>query len=113
MICKLAYSIFAIAMAIGYAALADEQEKHISGKDERTGSSLSAQEADDFVKFHNQVRAEVGSPAVKWSPTLARYAQAWANHIAETGEIGHRPNTGEWAQKYGENWAIGVGSFDA
>ena len=114
MICKLACSIFAIAIAVGYAAWAEEQQNE-TGKDNPTSSAVSVREADDFVKFHNRVRADVGSPAVKWSPKLARFAQQWANHIAETGEVGHRPNTGEWAQKYGENWAIGIGmgNFDA
>ena len=95
----------------------DEQETEKTGNGTRpvalaarsgTGSALSVKEAEDFVKYHNRVRAEVGSPTVTWSSTLARYAQEWANHIAETGEIVHRPQEGEWVQKYGENWAIGT-----
>ena len=121
MIRKLACAMFVMTIAIGYA-LGDEQENEKSGNGTRpvtlaassgTGSALSAKEADDFVKYHNRVRVVGGSPAVTWSSTLARYAQEWANHIAETGEIAHRPYDGEWAQKYGENWAIGTGDFDA
>jgi pathogenesis-related protein 1 len=119
MIRKLACAMFVTTIAIGYG-LADEQEKGKSRTGDAstlassgTGSTLTTKEADDFIKYHNRVRAEVGSPAVTWSPTLARFAQEWANHIAETGEITHRPHEGEWAQKYGENWAIGTGDFDA
>jgi hypothetical protein len=121
MIRNFACAMFVITIAIGYA-LADEHEEEKSNHGTRpfhfaassgTGSALSGREADDFVKYHNRVRAEVGSPPVTWSSTLARYAQDWANHIAETGEIAHRPQDGEWAQKYGENWASGTGDFDA
>ncbi len=115
---KFACAMFVMTISIGYV-LAEEQETEKSEKgthpvtNSGTGSALSVKEADDFVKYHNRVRTEVGSPPVKWSSTLARFAQQWANHIAETGEITHRPSDGEWAQKYGENWAIGTGDFDA
>ena len=112
--------VLLIVAASATYTLADEHEQEKSRNGDAstsassgTGSVLSAKEADDFVKYHNRVRAAVGSPAVTWSPTLAHYAQEWANHIAETGEIAHRPLDGEWAQKYGENWAIGTGDFDA
>jgi pathogenesis-related protein 1 len=48
---------------------------------------------------HNQIRDGVGVPALAWSPTLARYAQDWAKHLAENGcQLAHRPNL-----PYGEN----------
>jgi pathogenesis-related protein 1 len=71
-----------------------------------TGSAMSDADAKAFVEYHNKVRKEVGSGPVTWSKDLAAFAQKWADHLAETGELEHRPRTGEWAQKFGENLAI-------
>jgi pathogenesis-related protein 1 len=49
-----------------------------------TGSAVTAQEAEDMVKLHNKARAEVGVAALKWSPTLAKYAQEWADELARS-----------------------------
>jgi uncharacterized protein YkwD len=74
-----------------------------------TGSALTAKEADDLVQLHNKARREVSVKAVAWSPKLARFAQAWADEVARTGKLDHRPRQGEWKQKYGENMAWGYG----
>ncbi len=62
---------------------------------------LSAQKdtipVSQIVSVHNYYRRIVGSPDISWSDTLARYAQDWANKIAETGQIHHSET------KYGEN----------
>lgn len=73
-------------------------------------SKLSAADIDAFVAFHNQARAEVASPSVRWSPKLASYAQAWADHLAATGKLEHRPLEGERALPYGECFAAGSSS---
>ena len=92
---------FAIAVAFGLLpAIA------MSQKTDGTGSSLTAKEADEIVAYHNKARKDVGVDPVKWSSEIAKYAQAWADHLAESGEFKHRPGEGEWAQKYGENIAI-------
>ena len=65
-----------------------------------TGSAVTRAEADDYVAFHNKARKEVGVGPVKWSPVLAKYAQAWADKLAESGDFKH--SRGE----YGENIAI-------
>lgn len=70
-----------------------------------TGSTLKQKEADELVAFHNKARKEVGSPPVKWSNTIAKFAQEWADEIAKTGDVKHRPGDGVFAQKYGECWA--------
>jgi uncharacterized protein YkwD len=41
---------------------------------------------------------------VTWSKDLAKYAQEWADRVAETGKFEHRPEG-----KYGENLAAGKG----
>ena len=70
-------------------------------------------EAEELLRYHNKVRDEVGVGPVKWSPTLAKFAQEWADEVARTGRIQHRPGEGEFAQKYGENIAWGDGDgFD-
>jgi uncharacterized protein YkwD len=81
-----------------------------------TGSALTAAEAQEMVAFHNQARAEVANPngnppvlplpPLTWSNEIAAFAQAWANKLALTGQIAHRPPDGPDAQKYGENIAF-------
>ncbi len=64
-----------------------------------------------MVDRHNFWRAKVGVDPLKWSDELASYAQVWANHLAESGcDMQHRPRTGEFSQKYGENiyWCSGM-----
>lgn len=69
-----------------------------------SGSTLSDQEVQQTLDYHNRVRKEVGSPPLQWSPELATYAQAWADHLVAIGcEMQHRPFDGEWKQLYGEN----------
>lgn len=69
-----------------------------------TGSKVTQMEAQTALDFHNKVRADVGTSPLQWSAELAKYAQAWADHLAEEGcDMQHRPYDGEWAQKYGEN----------
>jgi pathogenesis-related protein 1 len=74
-----------------------------------TGSEVLQKDAQDALDFHNKVRADVKSPPLQWSEELARYAQSWADHLAADCEMEHRPNSGQWAQKYGENIFWGEG----
>lgn len=46
----------------------------------------------------NVVRSSVGEPPLVWSSRLADAAQAWADHLAETGQFAHNPD-----DPYGEN----------
>ncbi|RTZ67452.1 MAG: SCP-like extracellular [Aquificaceae bacterium] len=59
---------------------------------------------------HNSVRAQLGLVPLRWSNKLARYAQQWANHQAQTQNCAmqHRPHqAGPFQQVHGENlfWA--------
>ncbi|MBL7990862.1 MAG: hypothetical protein JNN25_05455 [Candidatus Kapabacteria bacterium] len=75
-----------------------------------SAQTVSADEAQRIVDYHNTVRKEVGAPPVEWSPELAAFAQEWANYIAANGcAMQHRPISGKWAQKYGENVFWGAG----
>ncbi|MBN2702497.1 MAG: pathogenesis-related family 1 protein [Methylohalobius sp. ZOD2] len=56
---------------------------------------------------HNSARAEVGVPPLKWSDSLAAYAQQWAEYLARGNgcKLKHRSDG-----KYGENlyWSSAV-----
>ncbi|MGQ0578400.1 MAG: CAP domain-containing protein [Betaproteobacteria bacterium] len=45
---------------------------------------MSAQDIRAVTAHHNKVRADVGVVPLQWSPALANYAQAWADHLATT-----------------------------
>jgi pathogenesis-related protein 1 len=79
-----------------------------------TGSKVSQIEAQEALDFHNKVRKDVGSAPLEWSAELAKYAQAWADHLAKDNDckMQHRPNDGKWKQIHGENiyWSGGTDS---
>lgn len=70
-------------------------------------SDLSAEQK-EVIDAHNFYRTEVKSDPIIWSDELAAFAQAWADHIAQTDcQLQHRPSDGQWRQKYGENIYMG------
>jgi hypothetical protein len=72
-----------------------------------------------FLDSHNDVRASTGPglPPMAWSPDVAAFAQEWADELKRrTGNCDvralptpHRPGSGPFAQRYGENitWNAG------
>jgi hypothetical protein len=71
-------------------------------------SAVPPDEAEAALAHHNRVRKDLGVPPLSWSDELATYAQAWADHLASEGcQFDHRPKTGTWAQRYGENLFYG------
>lgn len=84
----------AIAVAVAIASSAQAQ----------TGSKLTAKEAQAVVNIHNQVRSQAGvKTKLVWDKNIAAFAQKWADYIASRSEFKHRPRSGVWKQKYGEN----------
>lgn len=79
---------------------------------EKTGSKATREEAQQALDHHNKVRKDVGTPPLEWSAELAAYAQAWADNLANKKgcQMEHRPRSGEWTQKYGENIFWGYGA---
>jgi pathogenesis-related protein 1 len=77
-----------------------------------TGSNATPAEALAALDHHNKVRNDVGVPPLTWSPELAAFAQAWADHLAHDKgcDMQHRPRSGQWQQKYGENIFWGMGA---
>ena len=66
---------------------------------EKLRDNLDAQVA-EFLKFHNDARAEVGAPPLIWDSQLAVYAQEWADELGTSGIMKHRDQ-----DQYGENIA--------
>jgi len=80
---------------------------NIAGADGPIGSRLTAEEMGKLLTLHNKARADVGVGPLAWSKNLAVYAQSWADHLASTScRMEHRPRSGQWKQKHGENLLI-------
>jgi pathogenesis-related protein 1 len=64
-----------------------------------------------MVAAHNKVRSQHGLPPMKWSPSLAKSAATWADHLADEQncKMRHAKETGQ-----GENlfWASAVSWSD-
>lgn len=66
--------------------------------------------AKTMLEAHNKIRAEYGLAPLKWSENLATYAKQWATKLKNDGcKFKHRPRSGQYAQKYGENIAMNWG----
>jgi pathogenesis-related protein 1 len=77
-----------------------------------TGSRLTQEEARILVNLHNVARSEVGVGEIIWANELAAYAQEWIDHLARTDcQLKHRPRSGSWKQKYGENGFAGSAGY--
>lgn len=69
-----------------------------------------------FLKEHNEARKAVGLPPLEWSDELAEYSLEWLKHneaealelinAGKMPQLKHRPATGEFKQKHGENLAF-------
>lgn len=65
---------------------------------------------DDFqsrvLAAHNAVRAQVGTPPLKWNPRLADDARVWAERLARKGRLQHEEQRTE-----GENLWMGTANY--
>lgn len=64
--------------------------------------------AQEILDAHNQCRARVGVPPLKWSTQVAAYAQDWADTLSKTGKFEHRSGG---RSGFGENLAGGTGNM--
>jgi hypothetical protein len=110
------FILLVLALVLNYSvSFSQEDESRNTSTENQFSKSdssgvLSAAQIDEFLKSHNVLREEVGSPPLIWSDDLAAFAKAWGEHLAQTGcKLEHRPGSGEWAQKYGENLWMGNG----
>tara|TARA_B110000263_G_C15255009_1_gene486042 strand:- start:81 stop:623 length:543 start_codon:yes stop_codon:yes gene_type:complete len=63
--------------------------------------NLSQQDISLALEVHNNARADVGLEVLKWSNTLAKDAQVWANTLANIDKMFHSSNKSRVNQ--GEN----------
>ncbi|KAD0092168.1 hypothetical protein R6Q59_020755 [Mikania micrantha] len=61
---------------------------------------------EDYVNAHNAARKEIGLDPVTWDPTVAKFAESYANKRKADCALVHSHNP-----KYGENIAFGYGGL--
>ncbi|CAJ1936228.1 unnamed protein product [Sphenostylis stenocarpa] len=66
---------------------------------------LAQNSPEDFLKGHNEARAEVGVKPLTWNESLVAYAQKYADSKKKDCELEHSMGP------YGENLAEGYGDF--
>lgn len=71
----------------------------------QTARTANEEEQTAFLELHNQYRHEVGVDSLIWSNRLAEYAMEWAEVLATEHDcnIRHRPRSGKYTQRFGEN----------
>ncbi|KQR95173.1 hypothetical protein ASG01_04795 [Chryseobacterium sp. Leaf180] len=72
-----------------------------------TGSRLGIEDAKDALALHNQVRKDVGTAPLTWSAELSKYAQDWADQLANRNCAFEHRSTGN----YGENIYMASGTL--
>jgi len=71
-------------------------------------NGLTEKEIVVLLDEHNRVRRDAGAKPLVWSESISAYAARWGEHLAKTGcKMEHRPPSGKWKQRYGENLFIG------
>jgi len=69
----------------------------------QTPSVFTEAEIKTYLDAHNVERAEVGAPPAVWDKDVAAYAQAYADHLAQTGKFEHMPRDQRKSLDQGEN----------
>jgi uncharacterized protein YkwD len=91
------------------------QQVSAQNSSSKTGSSITAKDAQLILSHHNTIRTEKGEEALTWSTTLAAYAQQWADYLAKNNncDIRHREECGQNGQQYGENifWGSSAAAY--
>lgn len=64
------------------------QLRHIGHSSPEPESAL----AHDMLDAHNQFRARLNVPPLRWSDRLAAHAQEWAAHLLQEQQFYHRPH---------------------
>jgi len=66
---------------------------------------IASDKVNGILEAHNAVRETLGIEKLVWSNEIARYAQEWADYLAQKNKCGmqHRSQTGKDIKPYGEN----------
>lgn len=100
---------FRVLISIALLAVAGCASTASTATPGRATATLTPEEQRQLLAEHNRVRNDAGLPALGWSSELAQFAQAWASHLADEGcKLEHRPRSGAWAQRFGENLYTGT-----
>ena len=82
-----------------------------------TGSVITPIDAQKFLDHHNKVRAAVKVDKLTWNPRLAKYAQQWAEHLADDKrcKMIHSNCRDEYGNIFGENlfWGSDATAFNS
>lgn len=73
---------------------------------DNTGSSVSQDDAQKALDFHNKARSDVSAPPLEWSAELAAFAQSRADNNAS-----NNCSTDHAASGYGENLFAGSAGY--
>lgn len=105
--------IFVIIAVLAFQAIYSAEDSPRNSRiSEQFGASITKQQVEHVLALHNKARADVGVPPLRWSNELASFAQAWADHLAAKDcKVHHRPNSGTWKQRYGENIFMGTRGY--
>ena len=79
---------------VAAAVTASAQWRHISNSSPEPEAAL----ARDILAAHNEVRARIDVPPLRWSVRLAARAQDWADRLLREQQFYHRPHPA-----FGEN----------
>jgi uncharacterized protein YkwD len=83
-----------LASILGSSAVAQDKDRTAE-----SGGPMPA-EAAEFLQVHNDARSRVGVGPLRWSESLARHAQEWADYLAASGSFRHRDSA---KTSFGEN----------
>ena len=92
-------------VACNSPSVKENRTSSVSSGNQTASISSNSAEVKKLLAEHNIARANEGLSALIWSEDLANYAQEWANQLKATKncDIVHRPTSGQFKQRYGEN----------
>jgi|GEM_PF-1483095 hypothetical protein len=77
----------------------------------RAASPALSPFAQGILDVHNRERARLGSPLLRWNPTLEADATAYARQLASTGALAHASRAGRTGER--ENLSMGMRGWTA
>ncbi|MBL8003978.1 MAG: hypothetical protein JNL36_02675 [Candidatus Kapabacteria bacterium] len=80
------------------------KSKNNSSKSSYTARVCTPNESKQVIALHNSFRTPLSIPPITYSENLAQFALEWCKELGrKNGAFEHRPRTGPFGHKYGEN----------